>query len=292
VVGTAPHRFMLSDGAWRTLADLRPGDSLIDLGLGVRYTALRALLRGNSGQQDHPGVPGAALLPLRPLLPARRETVAPGRLGGSRGADPAGRSHPSHFWSRPQSDSRPGDDCESEASCPARQDGDATATFSAQAESEGDGRVASLSRGASVASSARPRNVAGSRTGDRHVHRLRAAVRDVLPEPVPGLWRQLQSDSIPRTAVVSRVEPAGTADVFNISVEDTHTFAVAGGLVVHNCYDSLRYGLGVERVRGKSEAKLREIDFGGTVPDPTRSKQRQQWDKEQRGRRGGVARIR
>ncbi len=40
---------------------------------------------------------------------------------------------------------------------------------------------------------------------------------------------------------VSRIVPAGTADVYNMEVEGTHDFAVNGGAIVHNCYDMFRY---------------------------------------------------
>lgn len=40
--------------------------------------------------------------------------------------------------------------------------------------------------------------------------------------------------------VVIAVEPAGVADVYNMEVEDTHCF-VANDVVVHNCWDTVRY---------------------------------------------------
>jgi len=40
---------------------------------------------------------------------------------------------------------------------------------------------------------------------------------------------------------VKSIRPAGRADVFNMEVADTHDFAVNGGVIVHNCYDELRY---------------------------------------------------
>lgn len=33
----------------------------------------------------------------------------------------------------------------------------------------------------------------------------------------------------------------GLADVYNMHVEDTHSFSVEGGIIVHNCYDETRY---------------------------------------------------
>lgn len=40
---------------------------------------------------------------------------------------------------------------------------------------------------------------------------------------------------------VKSIRPAGTADVYNMEVEGTHDFAVGNGIIVHNCYDELRY---------------------------------------------------
>jgi hypothetical protein len=40
---------------------------------------------------------------------------------------------------------------------------------------------------------------------------------------------------------VKRIEFAGYANVYNMHVEETHSFAVEGGLIVHNCYDETRY---------------------------------------------------
>lgn len=40
---------------------------------------------------------------------------------------------------------------------------------------------------------------------------------------------------------VKRVTFAGVADVYNMEVADVHDFAVASGVIVHNCYDDVRY---------------------------------------------------
>ena len=39
---------------------------------------------------------------------------------------------------------------------------------------------------------------------------------------------------------VVSIESVGKSDVFNLHVEETHSF-LANGIVAHNCYDSLRY---------------------------------------------------
>ena len=37
------------------------------------------------------------------------------------------------------------------------------------------------------------------------------------------------------------ISPAGKADVFNMEVDDTHNFVIQGGVIAHNCADSIRY---------------------------------------------------
>ena len=40
---------------------------------------------------------------------------------------------------------------------------------------------------------------------------------------------------------IKKIEFDGYEDVYNMEVEDNHNFAIAGGLIVHNCMDSTRY---------------------------------------------------
>lgn len=40
---------------------------------------------------------------------------------------------------------------------------------------------------------------------------------------------------------VKSITYAGKADVFNMEVEDTHNFVIQGGVIAHNCVDSIRY---------------------------------------------------
>lgn len=44
-----------------------------------------------------------------------------------------------------------------------------------------------------------------------------------------------------RAARVISIESAGSADVYCLEVPDTHAFTIEGGIVVHNCGDTLRY---------------------------------------------------
>ena len=40
---------------------------------------------------------------------------------------------------------------------------------------------------------------------------------------------------------VKSITYAGKADVFNMEVEDTHSFVIQGGVISHNCADEVRY---------------------------------------------------
>lgn len=47
--------------------------------------------------------------------------------------------------------------------------------------------------------------------------------------------------STAKTVKVKSITLDGYADVYNMEVEGNHNFAVNGGLIVHNCMDSIRY---------------------------------------------------
>lgn len=47
---------------------------------------------------------------------------------------------------------------------------------------------------------------------------------------------------------VKSIETLGKQDVYNMEVEDTHCFAVNGGLIVHNCMDQMRYFVKTMRI--------------------------------------------
>ena len=42
-------------------------------------------------------------------------------------------------------------------------------------------------------------------------------------------------------ARIAKIEYAGKMDVYNMEVEDTHSFLIEDGIVAHNCYDAIRY---------------------------------------------------
>jgi len=40
---------------------------------------------------------------------------------------------------------------------------------------------------------------------------------------------------------IKSITYAGKADVYNMEVEDTHSFVIQGGVISHNCADEVRY---------------------------------------------------
>lgn len=134
--------------------------------------------------------------------------------------------------------------------------------------------------GASTAASAlshRPTDsTASAPTGARpsRVSRLAWTTRNVLASSAASLsWRIATRRSAPARALAlprcSSVTAAGSSDVYCLEVPGTHAFAVAGGLVAHNC-DALRYlvmtGLSIARapvpLEQKSEPQF-SYSFGG-----------------------------
>lgn len=58
-----------------------------------------------------------------------------------------------------------------------------------------------------------------------------------------------------KTVKVQGIENIGREDVYNMEVLGTHNFSVNGGLIVHNCMDSLRYFVKTKKLVPKSNKK-------------------------------------
>lgn len=57
------------------------------------------------------------------------------------------------------------------------------------------------------------------------------------------------------SAGIKEIRKIGTADVYNMEVQDNHNFAINGGLIVHNCMDSSRYFVKTKKLVPKSNKK-------------------------------------
>lgn len=68
---------------------------------------------------------------------------------------------------------------------------------------------------------------------------------------------------------VKCVRSIGTADVYNMEVDEAHNFAIQGGLIVHNC-ESLRYGLMSRPSPAREKAKAEKAAYQYNPLAPTR----------------------
>lgn len=61
-------------------------------------------------------------------------------------------------------------------------------------------------------------------------------------------------------AKIKKIRRLPAEPVYNMEVEQHHNFAVNGGLIVHNCIDSLRYAaeplIGMRRLQTMSKSSL------------------------------------
>lgn len=64
---------------------------------------------------------------------------------------------------------------------------------------------------------------------------------------------------------IKGIRLVGNEPVYNMEVEDTHCFAVNGGLIVHNCADAVRYLCATKRLARKIGEDMKEYRsaFGG-----------------------------
>lgn len=80
-----------------------------------------------------------------------------------------------------------------------------------------------------------------------------------------------QENAPPNFTRVKCVRKVGTADVYNLEVEEAHNFAIQGGLIVHNC-ESVRYAL-MSRpspAREKPSAERAAYQYNPLNPAPKR----------------------
>lgn len=63
-------------------------------------------------------------------------------------------------------------------------------------------------------------------------------VKNPVQQNVPEPWQNKRDYK--KIQIVS-IEFVGYEDVYNMEVPEFHNFAVNGGIIVHNCIDSLRY---------------------------------------------------
>ena len=73
--------------------------------------------------------------------------------------------------------------------------------------------------------------------------------------------------------VVLSCEGGIVADVYNLTVEQVPEY-IANGVVVHNCYDALRYGLSSVNPRPRRQAEKLTPEMRAILNDPVYKKVR------------------
>lgn len=58
---------------------------------------------------------------------------------------------------------------------------------------------------------------------------------------------------------IKSIRKIGKEPVYNMEVEDNHNFAINGGLIVHNCMDSMRYFVKTKKIIRKTLQKSMDI---------------------------------
>ena len=73
---------------------------------------------------------------------------------------------------------------------------------------------------------------------------------------------------------VKSIRAAGRADVYNMEVEDTHSFVLESGVAAHNCYDELRYVLMANPMSPRPPAKRRVMVWDPLDLDPLKQERK------------------
>lgn len=60
---------------------------------------------------------------------------------------------------------------------------------------------------------------------------------------------------------VKSVKLVGRADVYNMEVDKHHNFSINGGIIVHNCYDGVTYGLCAYHAKKTAPKKQEKSDI-------------------------------
>lgn len=63
----------------------------------------------------------------------------------------------------------------------------------------------------------------------------------------------IQKQNTASSIGIKTVKIDGYEDVYNMEVDDNHNFAINGGLIVHNCMDSMRYFVKTKNIADDTE---------------------------------------
>jgi hypothetical protein len=256
VTATANHPFLTTEG-WIRVDALESGTRVVDIGGG---------LDGNGSESNGSGVSGRAVLSLRQLLPEEGQEIASRDMAESARPDTRRVSCASCGWQQGEQQSRqPALDGGGRASeRPLQRPRAATATETThvgQRDAESGG-VASFGGGQGVAQGTRQAVMDRTAACARGLCSVWTDISIIPANDNEILLSHLQGTG--QTAEIDSITPAGTADVYNMHVDDVESFSVEGGLIVHNSYDAAGHVL--SGMPGKPKKPVKE------EPAPPRSR--------------------
>lgn len=226
---------------WVPVGFLRPGDRVVDVGALIRHNALHGTTASSFADAAGVSRPDVLADEAR-LLSSPREVAAPRGMGGELRDD---SGEPPCSPPGPRSGEQPARELGCHASSGASKES-LDARYARGRESAGAGSpagvsahgsgMARLAGGAEVPPQGCERHVGEGDVSDPTVPTVRQGLPDAHPEPsVEVLPRELQSEGATGTAEVVQVEAVGESPVYNMEVDTDHCYAVAGGILVHNC---------------------------------------------------------
>jgi hypothetical protein len=273
ITATGDHRVMLASGVWRQVCDLRCGDILLDIPNIIRYSMINGY---HCNQEYNPELPWPQLLPLRAILPEKREAFASSCMGVSPWKDSERLSRSSQRWEQTQQCAiQPIFNRQQETFSSAWQTSRKNCSFTPSAF-QCDPRGSQMAQepcwsGVASETLSKLQRSDIHRLGQEEMRKLREGLScnaqsikgcSILFESMqtkmeeegwggqsdenlshlwhPILRQQIRSHSYMLPSV-RMVAPSGYADTYCLTViHPIHAFVVQGGLVVSNCADSAR----------------------------------------------------
>jgi len=122
-------------------------------------------------------------------------------------------------------------------------------------------RMAQVKRGNRMASTTWKRNMEGQKTIYKTMSRMWYRLSNLFSKKVKILSPELQGKSYAKKVI--SVEKIANDDTYNLHVENTNCFAVNNGVIIHNSYDAVRYGLmSLTRLAGRLGGKIFKTTYG------------------------------
>jgi hypothetical protein len=258
VTCTKDHPFLIGENFYRA-------DSL-QVGDCVRSVDMIQLEHGRNHIRQDTSIYGEEILPMQVLLPEQWGAIAQGYLAlhTSRNRDTEGLSY------SPQ-----GRKCTQQRAGESGNDGNAPSSnrpcYDTRAISEQkaehdrkhnsqSGTLAQISSCSRVSSLARKEKLGKQDHKSLNLRTMWERICNKASRFIQILSSKLQGESPASTKTVISIKRARKQQFYNLDVEGTNNFVLSNGVIVHNSYDSVRYGLMALRRPAQRLRRAREAD--------------------------------